>query len=340
MQRISIAMFFAFVVCHAATADERMVKIVNDRLAITSLSLKMDVTIPVPLPGQGDYTGIVRSYEIDMIPSRNLFRQITHWKSPSKAFGAKMFLKNEKGCFSDNWDLPSARLDSKVDQESYLDVRMLGLDLSNPSSMTTRLSEDSVAYASKPSVIEEEKIGSLSVTRAVYPLRKDTSVSVWYAEDFGGNPVRTSVEFRGNVLQVDTKYQKFDAIGIWFPIEVQFRQFDPKGEMICHEIALVSHAVFNTLQDKHFDISNLPIKDGRKMVEEGVYAKRFNAATRAFEDSIPTDVLDLESGTYIRLGSEPVAKVSKKWIAVFVVSLLLAIVVAGKLFLVRQNSKG
>jgi hypothetical protein len=98
--------------------------------------------------------------------------------------------------------------------------------------------------------------------------------------------------------------------------------------------------VFNTLQDKGFSIDNLPIKDGRAMLEEGVYAKRFNAGIRAFEDSIPTDVQDLDSGTYIRLSSEPPAKASVKWIVVFVVSLFLAIVVAGKLFYFRQNSKG
>jgi hypothetical protein len=340
MHRMSSAIVFALVVCHAAIADERMLKIVNDRLEIQSLSLKMDVTIPLPLPGREDYKGVVRSYEIDMIPSRNLFRQIKYWKFPSKGGGVDMFLKNEKGCFTDRYDHPSARLDLKVDWESYLDVRMLGIDLSYPSSMK-KLSEESVAFASTPSVIEEEELGGFSVTRAVYPLRKDAWVSVWYAKELDGNPVRNRFESKGNIVsQVDTKYEKFAASGSWFPIEVQFRQFDPQGEMIGHEIALVSHVVFNKLQDKHFDISSLPIKDGRKMLEEGVYAKRFNAATRAFEDSIPTDVLDLETGTYIRLGSEPTVKTSRKWTAIFVVSLLLAIVVAGKLFLFRQNSKG
>jgi hypothetical protein len=217
---------------------------------------------------------------------------------------------------------------------------MLGLDLSYPSSMTARLSEESVAFASTPSVVEEEQLENFSVTRAVYPLREDTWVSVWYAEDLGGNPVRTRFEFKGNVSQVDTKYAMFDSVGIWFPTEVQFREYNPQGEMICHEIAQVSYVVFNTLQDKGFSIDNLPIKDGRAMLEEGVYAKRFNAGIRAFEDSIPTDVQDLDSGTYIRLSSEPPAKASVKWIVVFVVSLFLAIVVAGKLFYFRQNSKG
>jgi hypothetical protein len=340
MKLISSTLVIALFICHSAIADERMVKVVKDRLAIQSLSLKMDVTIPLPLPGQESYREIIRSYEIDMIPSRNLFRQIKHWKFPTKPGGADIFLKNEKGCFTDNWSHPSARLDKKADREPYLDVRMLGLDLSYPSSMTARLSEESVAFASTASVVEEEQLENFSVTRAVYPLREDTWVSVWYAEDLGGNPVRTRFEFKGNVSQVDTKYAKFDSVGIWFPTEVQYREYNPQGEMICHEIAQVSHVVFNTLQDKGFSIDNLPIKDGRAMLEEGVYAKRFNAGIRAFEDSIPTDVQDLDSGTYIRLSSEPPAKASVKWIVVFVVSLLLAIVVAGKLFYFRQNSKG
>lgn len=329
---IAIGLFLS----QSAFADDRLLKVINDRLNIKSISVQMEIKTPMPPPGRDEYQEITRSYEIDMIPSKDLFREVRHWNFPSGS-GLEILLRNESGYLTDRWGDPGATLTTSVDEERFIDVRMLGFVVSNPSSLTGRLSEEIVSFFAKPHIEDEDTIEDRSVSRAIYQLSPDRNVTIWYSTDVGDNPVRIRFDFEGKYAeQIDTKYEKFNSIRNWFPTEVEYRQYDNQEKLISHEIARLSEVFFNCVEDSVFETKSLPIKNGRRLLTDGGFAKRFNVRSGTFEDSNPTDVFDLDSGTYVRLGSIPTVRTASKWVSLFVVSLLLAIVVARRLFMSRQ----
>lgn len=330
-------LMLCFVVCKTASGKDGLLRVIEHRLKIKSISVDMEIITPIALPGREEYADITRSYKIEMVPSRNLFRQVLEWKSP---FGSRrdILLKNNSGYLEDAGGLPNASLTTKDVDGIFVDVRMFGLVPSSPSSLIGRLSYETVDFVGSSAVeeIDTDRDGVTDFT--LYGLANDRSLRVWFSKDIAMNPVRMRFDFDGKYSEeVDTKYVYHGDVHGWFPSEVRYRQFNHVGIVIFEEIAELKNVIFDKVDQGNFETGKLPFVDGRRLLVDGGIAKRFNVRTGKFEDSSTTDVLDLANGTYIRLGSTPASRPYRWARVLFFVSLSLVIVVTVRFFIFRQK---
>lgn len=323
--------------CNADSGKDALLRVIEERLEVKSISLDMKIITPIALPGREEYKDIIRSYKIEMIPSENLFRQVQDWKSP---FGSRqdILLKNKSGYIEDKGGVVNANLTAKDVDGIFVDVRLFGLVPSNPSSLIGRLSKETVDFLGSSIGEETDADGDNVIDYTLYRLASDKSLKIWFSKEMSMNPVRLRFDFSGKYSeQVDTTYAYHGPVHGWFPSKVRYRQFNNAGIVDFEEIAELNNVIFDKVEQGNFETGKLPFVDGRRLIADGGVAKRFNVGTGKFEDSSPTDAVDLVNGTYIRLGSTPTAR-PYRWAGVlFFVSLTLVIVVALRLFIFRQK---